>query len=328
MGWGGGMKKNCVTCDAEFEEPYVTCSPCRKKLADYQREWKRKNKDRLNAERRAKVREQLGIKYCITCDNEIPYENNMSYSMSIYCSHECRPSSQKEYLLEKEAKYRAKRGPKIYSEEEKQWFRDYYQRNKEKQLKQNKLRYDNRTEEQKEADRKNSKEWRRNMTQEQRDKRNTTRKKWRKEKYKCPEQREQKRQRDREWHSKNPHKRPEYYEEHRKNPIKVLHQRMSNAVRNALRHKGSKKVRPVFDLLDYTKDELREHLESYFTEESGYTWNNMSKWHIDHIRPVSSFDFDSTYHPDFKKCWALNNLQPLWAADNMSKGTKWDGVVA
>jgi len=23
----------------------------------------------------------------------------------------------------------------------------------------------------------------------------------------------------------------------------------------------------------------------------------------------------------------LNNLQPLWAADNMSKGAKWDGII-
>ena len=80
-------------------------------------------------------------------------------------------------------------------------------------------------------------------------------------------------------------------------------------------------------MLDYTFDELYNHFESQFTEENGYSWDNMSEWHIDHIRPVSSFNFDSIDHPDFKKCWALNNLQPLWAVDNMSKGDKWDGII-
>jgi len=30
---------------------------------------------------------------------------------------------------------------------------------------------------------------------------------------------------------------------------------------------------------------------------------------------------------DFKKCWALNNLQPLWAKDNLNKRDKWDGIT-
>ena len=103
-----------------------------------------------------------------------------------------------------------------------------------------------------------------------------------------------------------------------------LNQRISAGVRHSLRNKNGLKT---FDLLDYTFDELYNHFESQFTEENGYSWDNMSEWHIDHIRPVASFNYDSTEHPDFKKCWALNNLQPLWAVDNISKGNKWDGVV-
>ena len=105
--------------------------------------------------------------------------------------------------------------------------------------------------------------------------------------------------------------------------------RMMNRVRcNIYKHlklrrlsKGGK----TFDLLGYSGEELTTHLESQFTD--GMSWDNIGAWHLDHIRPVSSFDFDSTDHPDFKKCWALNNLQPMWAKDNMSKGDKWDGKV-
>tara|TARA_R100001443_G_scaffold668_2_gene2655 strand:+ start:568 stop:858 length:291 start_codon:yes stop_codon:yes gene_type:complete len=94
-----------------------------------------------------------------------------------------------------------------------------------------------------------------------------------------------------------------------------------------LKKGGIVKSGRTFDLLGYSPEELFTHFESYFTEENGYTWDNIDEWHIDHIRPVASFNYDSTDHPDFKKCWALNNLQPLWAFDNMSKGDKWDGVV-
>ena len=111
-------------------------------------------------------------------------------------------------------------------------------------------------------------------------------------------------------------------------PQRKLQNNIAHGVRRSLRSIKQRKTNKTFTLLGYTKNELTIHLESHFTEENGYTWDNMGEWHIDHIRPVSSFDFDSTDHPDFKKCWALDNLQPLWASDNCSKGAKWDGVVA
>ena len=75
-------------------------------------------------------------------------------------------------------------------------------------------------------------------------------------------------------------------------------------------------------------EELLAHFESLFTDDM--SWDNMGEWHIDHIRPKASFNQEQLADPtseDFKKCWALNNLQPLWAKDNHSKGAKWDGVV-
>jgi hypothetical protein len=95
-------------------------------------------------------------------------------------------------------------------------------------------------------------------------------------------------------------------------------------VRKSLKYVGVKKNNRTFSLLGYTKYELKAHLESQFTE--GMSWDNMHLWHIDHIRPVASFDFDSTDHPEFKECWALKNLQPLWAKDNMSKAAKWNEI--
>lgn len=52
------------------------------------------------------------------------------------------------------------------------------------------------------------------------------------------------------------------------------------------------------------------------------SWDNYGKWHIDHKTPKSVFNFTQAEHRDFKRCWALKNLQPMWAEDNHSKGAK------
>lgn len=87
--------------------------------------------------------------------------------------------------------------------------------------------------------------------------------------------------------------------------------------------KGSRSKNPIDweKLVGYKLSDLMAHLEAMFRKEM--VWGNYGKWHIDHIRPISSFCFDSFDHPEFKECWALENLQPLWARDNLIKGSKW-----
>lgn len=52
------------------------------------------------------------------------------------------------------------------------------------------------------------------------------------------------------------------------------------------------------------------------------SWNNYGEWHVDHIVPVASFSFASADDADFKACWAITNLRPLWADANMQKHDK------
>ena len=40
--------------------------------------------------------------------------------------------------------------------------------------------------------------------------------------------------------------------------------------------------------------------------------------HIDHIKPVSKFNFENVY-----ECCHWSNLQPLLAKDNLKKNNKW-----
>jgi hypothetical protein len=52
------------------------------------------------------------------------------------------------------------------------------------------------------------------------------------------------------------------------------------------------------------------------------TWENycFDVWHIDHIKPVSSFDL--TLPEEQLKAFNFKNLQPLWAKENLEKGSK------
>lgn len=73
-------------------------------------------------------------------------------------------------------------------------------------------------------------------------------------------------------------------------------------------------------ILGHTTTELRDHLERQFAKDM--SWDNYGDWHVDHIVPVASFDFSSADDADFKACWAITNLRPLWADANMQKHKK------
>lgn len=82
------------------------------------------------------------------------------------------------------------------------------------------------------------------------------------------------------------------------------------------------------NLVGYTLRDLMNHLEFKFKD--GMTWDNYGYWEIDHIYPVSYWEFKSYEDEQFKQCWALSNLQPLWARENLLKGAKIpqrEGVV-
>jgi hypothetical protein len=97
--------------------------------------------------------------------------------------------------------------------------------------------------------------------------------------------------------------------------------RIRTAVWQLLKERNINKTNKTFALLGYTIEELMNHLEKKFTE--GMTWENYGEWHVDHIIPMCSFKFETTDDPEFKECWKLENLQPLWGPENLSKGPRY-----
>ena len=101
-----------------------------------------------------------------------------------------------------------------------------------------------------------------------------------------------------------------------------LNRNIRSSMCNSLKYNGSKNGRHWEGLVGYTLMDLKKHLEKKFLP--GMSWDNwgINGWHIDHKIPISAFNFTDPSHTDFKRCWSLKNLQPLWAFDNISKNDK------
>jgi hypothetical protein len=105
----------------------------------------------------------------------------------------------------------------------------------------------------------------------------------------------------------------DYLRERLKDPLFRRSRAMVYAIRRCL--KGQKTSRRWEALVGFTLDELRQHLESKFTE--GMSWDNYGPfWAIDHIKPISRCE-------SFEEAWTLSNLQPLTHAENSRKRDRW-----
>lgn len=126
----------------------------------------------------------------------------------------------------------------------------------------------------------------------------------------------------RDWEQANPEKvrakRKRAYEKKKATPRGRLENSIKSGVHRGLMN-GAKAGRSTFKLLGYTVEELKRHIELQFIE--GMSWGNygVHGWHIDHIIPVSAHNYETPDDMDFKRCWALSNLRPLWAEDNLRK---------
>ncbi len=71
------------------------------------------------------------------------------------------------------------------------------------------------------------------------------------------------------------------------------------------------------NILGCTIKEFIDYISLKFTE--GMTLENYGKWHLDHIIPISSAKTEE----EIIKLNHHTNFQPLWAEDNLRKGTKY-----
>ena len=124
-------------------------------------------------------------------------------------------------------------------------------------------------------------------------------------------------------------RRKTYYENNKEKQFKYVRERIKTdpvfkLVNNMRRRisvflslNGITKKNKTFDIVGCTPQFLKEYLEQKFTE--GMSWELIGQHiHIDHITPLSSANTEE----DVYKLCHYTNLQPLWAFDNLSKGSK------
>lgn len=104
-----------------------------------------------------------------------------------------------------------------------------------------------------------------------------------------------------------------------KDPIFRLSNNCSRMINLALN--GNKNHYSIWNYLPYTILDLKINIESKF--DKNMNWSNYgSYWHLDHIIPQSEFPYNSMADENFSKCWALCNLQPLEASENVRKSNR------
>ena len=98
---------------------------------------------------------------------------------------------------------------------------------------------------------------------------------------------------------------------------KILRAQVTYSIKRGF--KLGQKCAPTLKLLDIPSiDWFWKYIQSKF--KPGMTMENQGKWHIDHIIPCASFDLRCPVQQ--LACFHYNNLQPLWAEDNIRKRDK------
>jgi hypothetical protein len=114
-----------------------------------------------------------------------------------------------------------------------------------------------------------------------------------------------------------------------KGPILKIRNTVTKSITKALKSQnGSKNNESILKYVPYKFKELKIYIESLW--EPWMNWDNYGiyklggerKWHIDHIIPQSELIYNSMDHINFQRSWALANLRPLDAIENIKKGDK------
>jgi hypothetical protein len=122
----------------------------------------------------------------------------------------------------------------------------------------------------------------------------------------------------------------------KKDPAYKLRKYASRHIAFALkRSDSSKNGNSILQFIPYSFQELKVHLEKQF--EPWMTWENYGKydtktwndndpttwtWQLDHIIPQANLPYTSMNEENFQKCWALSNLRPLSAKQNIVEGRR------
>ncbi len=122
------------------------------------------------------------------------------------------------------------------------------------------------------------------------------------------------------WRKNNPEKARLADKKRRSTLRGRLNNNVSIGIRTSLR--GNKHRQEWEMLVGYNLEQLEKQLKK--TMPPNMTWEDYmeGKMHVDHIIPISAFNFEKSEDIDFKRCWALKNLRLLPKKENLQKYNK------
>ena len=105
-------------------------------------------------------------------------------------------------------------------------------------------------------------------------------------------------------------------------------QNINRRIRDSLNHRISgalisnniKKKDKTVEYIGCSIHFLQKWIEFQFQE--NMTWENYGQWHLDHVKPCSSYNLSVT--EQINECFCWKNIQPLWQIDNLKKSNKID----
>lgn len=128
-------------------------------------------------------------------------------------------------------------------------------------------------------------------------------------------------ERKREWREKNKER---YLASSRVYDAKQRKENIQRRLSKNLRHRiykavlgKTKGVSAVRDL-GMSIPDFKNYIESLFRP--GMSWDNYGEWHLDHKKPLISFDLTDINQA--KQACHYSNIQPLWAIENQKKHGK------
>jgi hypothetical protein len=102
----------------------------------------------------------------------------------------------------------------------------------------------------------------------------------------------------------------------KKDKLFMMRKDISSRIRESFTINGFRKKSKTKEILGCSSNFFCAYIEARFLD--GMSWENRSKWHIDHIIPTSSAKTER----DIIKLNHYTNLRPMWASDNIKKSNK------
>ena len=107
-------------------------------------------------------------------------------------------------------------------------------------------------------------------------------------------------------------------------PMSHLKSRVNRRIHHTLKGTGTA---PSFDMLGCTVQDFKDHITAQLHD--GMTWDNYGPasttqrhWNIDHITPLK---YGAPTLEEMVERLHYTNTQPMWASDNMAKGSRYVG---